>query len=94
MRVAAADTFEEQLEKIRDASIVKRAEKAVEKLKVANTLREVTNVKPMKGYSGFYRLSFGNYRIGFYYIEEEQTVELLAIDHRDTIYRAFPGNFA
>ena len=90
MIIVPNDKFIEHLKKIKDGSVIERAEKAVEKLKVANTLREVTNVEYIQGHTGFYRLRFGDYRIGFSYNETEQKVELYAIGHRSTIYRVFP----
>jgi len=90
MIVVPNDKFIEHLKKIKDTSIIERAEKAVEKLKEANSLREVTNIEYIKGHTNFYRLRFGDYRIGFYYIEEEQKVELYAIGYRSKIYDIFP----
>jgi mRNA-degrading endonuclease RelE of RelBE toxin-antitoxin system len=90
MNVIIRDTFEKQLQRIKDVSIIARAEKAVEKIEYANSFREITNVEYMQGHTGYYRLRFGDYRIGFYYTEAEQKIELIAIDHRSKIYRNFP----
>ena len=87
------DSFTESLEKIKDVSILKRAAKTIEKFVHANTLKEVTNVKPMAGYFDYYRISFSDYRIGFRLVGEN-TIILLVIEHRSKIYRTFPKNYA
>ena len=93
MNVVTTDKFIEHLEKLKnDVSTVERAEKAVAKLREANSLREVPNIKSMEGAPGFYRLRIGDYRIGFRLIDEN-TIRLLAIDRRSVFYRRFPFHF-
>ena len=87
-------SFTKLFDEIKDKTVVKRANNAIQKLKSANTLREVTNIVPMEDHPGFYRIRFGDFRIGFFNIEGEPTVELLDIDHRNDFYRKFPRNFA
>ncbi len=86
------DSFQQDLAKIKDTSILKRAKQAVDKLRAANTLREVTNIKAMQDFPTFYRLRFGDFRIGFRLIDEN-TIKLLAIDHRSKVYRHFPDKY-
>ncbi len=93
MKVVYTAEFDEQLSNIRDKSIAKRILSAIIKLENANSLREVTNVKPMVGYPSFYRISFSKYRIGFQLIDQN-VVMLLAVDHRSKIYKHFPNNYA
>jgi mRNA interferase RelE/StbE len=62
---------------------------AVEKLEAANSLRDISNIKSMQGYPGFYRIRFGDFRIGFRLVDEN-TIRLLAIEHRSVFYRDFP----
>jgi mRNA-degrading endonuclease RelE of RelBE toxin-antitoxin system len=93
MTVISTDTFDDAISKITDRTVVERALKSIQKLESANSLRDVTNIKTMKGYSGFYRLRFGDYRIGFS-LEDVNTVMLLSVDHRNEFYRFFPQSFA
>ena len=92
MTVTYEQSFYDDFEKIRDKHIIRRAYGAIDKLKSANSLCDVTNIKSMAGAPGFCRLRFGDYRIGFQAIDNN-TVMLLAIDRRSTFYRAFPSNF-
>jgi mRNA interferase RelE/StbE len=53
-----------------------------------DTLRDVTNVKAMRGYSNRYRIRIGNYRVG---IEVQgDNVEVMRVLHRREFYRYFP----
>ena len=92
MNVIRTDWYCSDFERILDKNIIRRADNTVEKLKSANSLREVANIKSMTGYPGFYRIRFGNFRIGFS-LEADNSILLLAIGHRSVIYRDFPVNF-
>jgi mRNA-degrading endonuclease RelE of RelBE toxin-antitoxin system len=57
-------------------------------LPAADTLRDVTNVKAMRGYSNRYRIRIGNYRVG---IEvQDNNVDVMRVLHRREFYRYFP----
>ena len=59
-----------------------------EKLPTANSIFEVGNVEQMKGYSSYYKIRFGSYRIGLK-IENDIVILERAL-HRKDIYRYFP----
>jgi mRNA interferase RelE/StbE len=46
--------------------------------------------KKIVGYEGYYRLRFGQYRVGLHIDAEHNTVEFLRVLHRKDIYRKFP----
>ena len=89
MIITFDNSFIDAFKKINDTSIVRRANDAVEKLEAANSLREISNIKAMKGNPNYYRIRFGDFRIGFR-LADENTIVLLAIDHRSVFYRDFP----
>jgi len=89
MTVLFDASFLHAFEKITDASVARRADKAVEKIKSANSLREISNIKSMRGNPNYYRFRFGDFRIGFRMVDE-YTIVLLAIEHRSVFYRHFP----
>ncbi len=91
MIVVFSADFYNDIERISDRKVIERALKAIEKIESANFLREVTSVKAMQGYSGFYRIRFGDFRIGFQLLDKNK-VRMLAIDHRSKIYKHFPIN--
>jgi len=82
-------SFVDAFKKITDTSIIRRASIAVEKLEAANSLREISNIKSMKGKPNYYRIRFGDFRIGFR-LADETTIVLLYIEHRSVFYRGFP----
>ena len=84
--------FEKDLEKIKDSSVLNRARLSVNLLRSANTLRDVPNIKPMEGYTGFFRHRFGDWRIGFS-LETDGSIILLKIAQRGEFYKYFPKNF-
>ena len=90
MIVIPTKKFNKRLENLeRDALTVARAEKAIAKLRKASSLHDVPNVETIEGSPGYYRLRFGDYRIGFRLVDEN-TVILLSIGHRSVFYRSFP----
>ncbi len=59
-----------------------------EKLPTAKALAELGNVEAMKGYHGFYKARFGDWRLGLRL--EGETLFVERILHRREIYRYFP----
>jgi len=93
MIIVSTENFKKDLEKIRDVSILKRAQQAIQKLREADSLHEISNIKAIKGWPTFYRIRFGDFRIGFQ-LTDKNEVMLFAIDHRSKIYNFFPKNLA
>ena len=46
------------------------------------------SVKKLRGFSTFYRVRFGNYRVGFSF--EDDTLTFERVVHRKDIYKVFP----
>ena len=60
----------------------------IEKLKLANSLIELDNVRHLKGTGEpYYRLKINNYRIIFYYDQETNTVDIRKLKHRKDVYK-------
>ncbi|GHU85385.1 hypothetical protein FACS1894153_0500 [Bacteroidia bacterium] len=89
MIVVFSEDFYKDIEKISDKKIINRAISTIEKFESATSLRDINNIKAMRGYPYFYRIRFGDYRIGFQLLDKN-TVRVLAIDHRSKIYKHFP----
>jgi len=54
----------------------------------ATTLVSIGKVEQMKGYRHFFKVRFGNYRLGLQLVDEVLIVEIIA--HRKDIYKFFP----
>ena len=52
------------------------------------SLSECKKIERMKGYPGFYKVRFGDYRVGLHI--EGDTLVLERVLHRKEIYRYFP----
>lgn len=88
MKVTSTKHFEKHLKNC-PADIQKRFVIVYDRMVKAKKLSEIQSLEKLSGYSTFYRVRIGNYRLGFDLIEGEQ-IELLAILHRKEIYRFFP----
>ena len=53
-----------------------------------DSITELKNVKKISGYTNYYRIRFGDYRVGFEH-REDKIVFYRAL-HRKDIYRYFP----
>ena len=61
---------------------------AFEILPKAESLREIKNLKSMKGYPKRYRIRAGDFRIGLEV--QDNKVEMMRVLHRKEFYRYFP----
>ncbi len=81
--------FEKSIYKLRDKTLKRRLLSIIDKVALANSLEEVPNLTPIKGHPGFYRIKFGNYRIGISL--ENGIVWFLYFGKRDkSTYKNFP----
>jgi mRNA interferase RelE/StbE len=88
MKVEFLEQFERDLNKVVDKSLRDDVFRVIQELERAKTLRDVHNIKKLKGYRNSYRIRIGNYRIGFKL--EHGVVELARFLDRKEIYRFFP----
>jgi len=88
MKVTFSGQFEKQLDNILETAAKIAIRNAVQKIITASSLREIANLKKMKGHKTAYWLRTGDYRIGFYF--ENGGAHIVAVAHRKEIYRHFP----
>ena len=88
MKVKFEASFEKDLLKIKDKQVLKKVRVLLETLKQAESLSEIAAVTKLKGYTSFYRIRIGNYRLGFELVDN--ALILTRILHRKEIYRYFP----
>ena len=88
MNVKFEASFARDLKRIKDRRLLRRVQKAIEKIKAAPGLDEIRDLKKMQGYDTFYRVRLGDYRIGMEVVAGE--VIFVRILHRKDIYRHFP----
>jgi len=55
---------------------------------VANSVSEIKNIKRLTGFTDYYRIRIGDYRIGIKL--DKLTIIFSTINHRKDIYKKFP----
>jgi len=89
MKVKFDKSFIKAIDKIKDASLLKRIESVIYKLELVDSMDKVSNTKKLIGYTTYYRIKIGDYRIGLELINSNE-VRLITVLHRKDIYNKFP----
>ena len=76
------------MDAITDARLLARIIKTIEGLETAVSIVDLPQIKRLQGYSGFYRLRIGDYRLGIH-VEGDRVTAVRCLHRRD-IYRYFP----
>jgi mRNA interferase RelE/StbE len=59
--------FKKDLDKINDRKVLTKVRKCIEAIGTSQTLSEIPDLEPLKGFSGYYRIKFDySYRIGIF----------------------------
>lgn len=89
MRILFRKSLERDLERLRgQEQVLARLRQVIEQLEAAETLAEIANARRMQGWSSYYRVRIGDYRLGLKL--EEDVVIVLRFLHRREIHRRFP----
>ena len=88
MNIEYRKRFLKELSKIPSGTRLKIEDFIFEELSKANSIFSIGIVEKMRGYSSYYKIRFGSYRIGLRM--ENDTVILERALHRRDIYRYFP----
>jgi mRNA-degrading endonuclease RelE of RelBE toxin-antitoxin system len=83
------ERFDKDLDKIDDIPVRQAVLDLICEVEKARSLRDIKNLKKLRGHKYAYRIKIGNFRIGFYY--ENSVMEFARILHRKDIYKEFPG---
>jgi mRNA interferase RelE/StbE len=89
MNVEFDKSFVKYLNRINDRSILARIETIINKIEDAESIELISNNKKLTGYSNYYRIKIGDYRLGYEKIST-LTIRLIIIAHRKDIYNKFP----
>jgi mRNA interferase RelE/StbE len=88
MEVRYSKKFLKQLALIPVEVRVKVEHFVFNELVAASSISELGNIEKMKAYDGFYKVRFGNYRLGL--VVENGIVTAKTVMHRKEIYKFFP----
>ncbi len=87
MKYRIDKTFSKDIVKINNKDILIKLKELLKSIEESSTLKDIPNLKKLKGYRNYYRIKIGDYRIG---MELSSENELILILHRREIYRYFP----
>jgi mRNA interferase RelE/StbE len=88
LKVQFRNSFLKDVKGLSSRVLKDRIKAAIAKVETAQVLREVGNLKKLKGSRGYYRIRIGDYRIAL--ICEEDKVTFVRCLHRREIYRYLP----
>lgn len=88
MKTEFKASFLKALKKIDNNQLKADIADSIVNVESAETIRQINQLKKLKGYKYFYRIRIGDYRIGIKI--EADIVFFVDIDHRSKIYRIFP----
>lgn len=89
MLVEFDKSFKKSLRKIKDRALLSKIEDTILQLESAKQLSQIKNIQKMQGYTSYYRIKLGDYRIGLE-LAENNVINLILVAHRKDIYRQFP----
>ena len=89
MNIKVDASFTKDFKKLKNVQLQNRIVQKLEELEQSDTIKNLANIKKMQGFSNFYRLRVGDYRIGFE-LENDTTLTLIRVAHRKDIYAIFP----
>ena len=89
MKVEFDKSFDKSLRHIHNPGILQRLERIIIQIEHSSSLSELPNVKKLTGFSDYYRIRIGDYRVGFETINKT-TIRFIIIAHRKDIYKVFP----
>jgi mRNA interferase RelE/StbE len=88
MIVKIDKAFEKDTDKIKDKRILFKIVDVIEKVREADDIISIKNIKKLKGSNKFYRIRIGDFRIGI--IIDNDIVEFIRCLDRKDIYKYFP----
>lgn len=88
MIVGYHKNFHKDLQRVSDRKIKDALKTKILEIKKEKDISTVSGIKKMKGHSTAFRIRIGNYRLGFFYVQNE--VQLQRFVKRNDIYRLFP----
>ena len=88
MKIRYSRNFIRDLRRVKDASIRRRVDRALDDLEAASTVAEVAGAVRIASGGRYCRIRIGDYRLGF--ALDGNAVTLMRFMHRRQIYRYFP----
>ncbi len=88
MLLIIKESFDKDVEKVQNKELLIRLSESIRQIEKANQIKEIPNIKKLKGYKNHYRIKLGDYRIGCEIFGKD--IYLVRFLHRKDMYRYFP----
>jgi len=89
MEFETSKQFDKLVFKINDKSVKARLKKVIDRVAQAKNIDEIPNITPIVGHPNYYRIKFGDYRVGISL--EDNIAWFLFFGKRDeNTYKKFP----
>jgi mRNA interferase RelE/StbE len=82
-------SFEKSLNKVHDTIVLRRLKQIIFQIERSSSISQIPNILKLTGYSAYFRIRIGDYRIGVELINND-TIRFIIIAHRKDIYKGFP----
>jgi len=82
-------SFDRDVKKIRAKKVLLELKNVISTIEDARSVLEIPSCRKIEGYSSYYRIRVGDYRLGFEKVSNQE-VTLIRFLHRKEIYRYFP----
>jgi mRNA interferase RelE/StbE len=82
-------SFEKSLNKVHDTNVLRRLKRIIIQIERSPSVSLIPNILKLSGYSTYFRIRIGDYRIGIELINKD-TIRFIIIAHRKDIYKVFP----
>jgi mRNA interferase RelE/StbE len=89
MKVNLTKQFEKDFNKIEDKVTRSNIFRVIRNIQASKNIRDISKIKPLSGYPGYFRIKIGDYRIGFILVEKNH-IQLKRVLHRQAMYKKFP----
>lgn len=89
MKFRIEKSFDRDVDKINDRKLLQKLKDCISQIENADNLSEIPQIRKIEGYSSFYRIKIGDYRLGMELVSDNELI-LIRFLNRKEIYRYFP----
>ncbi len=76
------------IHKIADNNLKAKIIECIQNVELSDNIKQINDLKKLKGHKSFYRIKLGDYRIGVKI--DSELVVFVTVAHRKDIYKLFP----
>jgi len=81
-------SFLKCIHKIADINLKAKIIECIQNVELSDNIKQINDLKKLKGHKSFYRIKLGDYRIGVKI--DSEVVVFVTVAHRKDIYKLFP----